>query len=133
MTEVSGSDDPTSVELTIPAGTKYLSAARLVASAVASEHGFSVDDIDELRIAVNEALAVLVDSAPRSATIRLVFDISPDGDLRIAGFPTGGHADGVGDLAVDPLAERILRTVTDSYEFGTSGFVLHKSSSRLRS
>src|SRR4051794_39658557 len=50
-----------SVRLTIPARSRYLRLARLTAAGIASDIGFSLQGIEDLRIAVDEACAILID------------------------------------------------------------------------
>lgn len=129
-----GSDPPDPVvELTIPAQARFLSAARLVASSLASDLDFSVDDIDELRIAVDEALTVLIDAAPATSAVRVVFSLGAGsagepGQLQIEGRIEDGPGVSVEPQA-DGLVRRILHAVTDSYEFASGRFELVKSSS----
>src|SRR5262245_25138317 len=52
-------DEATVVRLEIPAQSSVVRAARLVASGLASTAGFDVDDVDDMRIAVDELCAVL--------------------------------------------------------------------------
>ncbi len=47
-------DAPDSVRLEIPAAAPYLRLARLAASDIATRAGWGVDDIDDLRIAIDE-------------------------------------------------------------------------------
>jgi hypothetical protein len=118
----------TAVELTIPADVRYLASARMVSTAFAADLGFSVDDLDELRIAVNEMLTVYLDAVADGSRVRLCFE-AEGGDassLRV----TGGLVDPAnapGAVEVDDLARRILTALTDSFSIGPVGFELHKS------
>jgi hypothetical protein len=123
------------VELTIPAETQFLSAARLVAASLATDLDFSIDDIDELRIAVDEALNVFIQSEPAPSSIHVAFtfyDRPPGtaGELRIEGSARGlaGPAQTSGDSIADELVVRILEAITDSFSFEADGFVLTKTS-----
>jgi anti-sigma regulatory factor (Ser/Thr protein kinase) len=125
------------VELTFPAHPRYVSTARLVASSLASDLDFSVDEIDELRIAIDEALTVLVGghelggSPGRSVRVRFessAIGTGAVGRLRMRGWAepssttTPGHA--------DALVRRILQAVTDSFELEEDRFTLVKSTAR---
>jgi anti-sigma regulatory factor (Ser/Thr protein kinase) len=48
------------VSLTIPAKPEYVSIARLTVAAVAARHGFTYDEIEDLKIAVSEACAAAI-------------------------------------------------------------------------
>ncbi len=51
-----------SVRLTIPARSRYLRLARLTAAGIASDLGFTLQGIEDVRIAVDEACAILIES-----------------------------------------------------------------------
>jgi serine/threonine-protein kinase RsbW len=80
------------VVLTVPAEPAMSRVARLAASGLASLAGCSMDEIEDIKIAISEALIVLVehgDGAP--ITVRLAatasdFTISATTDLRDAPF-----------------------------------------------
>ena len=44
------------IELVLPADTRLVRVARLVASGVATAAGFDVDEVEDLRIAVDEVV-----------------------------------------------------------------------------
>ena len=50
------------VRLSLPASPRYLAAARVVAASLGAESGLSVDDLEDLRLGVNELVSVLVES-----------------------------------------------------------------------
>ena len=115
------------VELIIPADLRYLSAARVVAATLAAEEGFDVDDLDRLRLGVNELLTILIEAYPPTGRIRICFHTeSTDGERRVNVI--GDVADGAGEpsgrLDIDELAERILAAVSDRYLLYESGFEL---------
>ncbi len=120
----------TAVELTIPADARYLAAVRMVSAAVAAEAGFTVDDIDELRIAVNEIVTVYLEAMADGDRMRLSFepDDSDHASLRVSGGPVDPEHE-PGDVDVDDLARRILSALTDSFTIGAPGFELRKSAS----
>lgn len=118
------------VELVVPARPRFLATVRLVAASVASDLGFSVDDLDELRIAIDEALTLLMAAQPPGATVRLTFTAEPQldgvaGRLRIEGAPADASASPAAP-AVDALVTHILDAVTDGFEIGADGFALVK-------
>lgn len=55
----------------VPARPEYVHILRAVVASVAARHDFPYDGIDDLKIAVDEACAHLLDSAPGAATLRL--------------------------------------------------------------
>lgn len=69
------------ITLDVPAEAGYLTVVRTAAAALAGRLGATVDDIEDLRIAVNEACAVLLTHADPGADLRCRFDLSADGRL----------------------------------------------------
>lgn len=121
---------PDVVRLSVPSDVRYLSAVRLVAAALATDLDFTVDDIEELRMAVDEAVAVLVANASGAAVIRLVFTLTRQEPalLRVDGSIDGAASSD----AVDPLARRIIAAVVDRCTLSASEFAIEKSSSLAR-
>ncbi len=66
------------VRITLPAAGVYLSVLRTAAAALASRLDFTLDDIEDLRIAVDEACALLVTSAVPGADITCEFELAGD-------------------------------------------------------
>lgn len=118
---------PETVRLSVPADARYLSAVRLVAAALASDLDFTVDDIEELRMAVDEAVAVLISNAPERSSIAIEFTLIGDGApcLHVEGALDREPAAGL----VDPLAHRIVAAVVDRCALGAAAFTFEKSSS----
>ena len=66
------------VGLRLPASSAYLSVLRTATSALASGLDFTLDDIEDLRIAVDEACALLLPHAVEGSSLECAFDLSPD-------------------------------------------------------
>lgn len=122
------------LQLRFPAESGYLRVSRLTATTLASELGFDVDALDDLRLAVAEVVNYLVESSTADQiVIRLVAD--RDG-FRLEGTAVGesdesgrrteviDHDDGpegtaaVDDSAVDDLLHAVLGATTDDYRIG---------------
>jgi len=121
------------VELVVPARPRFLATVRLAAASVATDLGFSVDDLDELRIAIDESLNVLMSAQPADAAIRVTFTLEPraagmPGRLRVDGAPVATSTASAAP-EVDELVTHILGAVTDGFEFGAEGFALVKKAS----
>ena len=69
------------IRLSVPAEAGYLTVVRTAAAAVAGRLNATVDDIEDLRIAVNEACAVLLAHADDDADLACKFEIGDDGRL----------------------------------------------------
>ena len=57
------------VELSIPAQTSHVALIRSATAAICAGADFTVDDLDDLRLAVDEACAVVINDAPPGARI----------------------------------------------------------------
>jgi serine/threonine-protein kinase RsbW len=67
-----------SVVLRLPAQAAYLSVLRTATAALASRQDFTLDDIEDLRIAVDEACAMLLVQAVAGADLTCTFELSGD-------------------------------------------------------
>jgi serine/threonine-protein kinase RsbW len=65
------------VELRVPASGAYVSVLRAATAGMAARLDFTVDDIEDLRIAVDEACAVLIPLAETDARLTASFDLEP--------------------------------------------------------
>lgn len=85
MTDVPGSA-PTAggdqeadvVELGVPARTAYVSVLRTTAAALAARLDFTLDEIEDLRIAVDEASALLLSQAIPNSQLTCRFELTGD-------------------------------------------------------
>jgi serine/threonine-protein kinase RsbW len=106
------------VRLAVPALPEYVRLARLTAAGLASRLGFSFDEVEDLRIAVDELCYLLVGPEGRSGTITLRFALQGGGRLQIVG-------EGTEDPSVASefaeLSEQILAAIVDDYEVTRGG------------
>jgi serine/threonine-protein kinase RsbW len=102
------------VRLSVPASSEYARVVRLTASGVASRLGFDVNEIEDLRIAVDELANAVIAAGP---TADLTIAMWSNGSqLCIEGhtqLPPGSK------LAVDDLTAQILKAVVDDYTLQT--------------
>jgi serine/threonine-protein kinase RsbW len=115
-------DTPRPVTLIAPARRSSVRLARILAAGVAADAGLSIDDTEDLRIAVSELVALLVEGVEEAeATIEV--DFRPgEGEVVVDGRRPAVPGDA--DVAeVDDLALEILRIVVDDHAFdaGASG------------
>ena len=66
------------VELRLPADGAYLSVLRTATAGLAARLDFTLDEIEDLRIAVDEACALLLVDVPENAELNCVFSLSPE-------------------------------------------------------
>jgi serine/threonine-protein kinase RsbW len=74
--------EPDSVEMRVPADVAYVSTLRLTAASLASRCGLTIDDIEDLRLAVDEACALLLPHATDDTTLDARFVLG-DGHLAV--------------------------------------------------
>ncbi|MBI5088250.1 MAG: ATP-binding protein [Actinobacteria bacterium] len=112
------------ITLTLPLALRHASTARIVAASLAADAGFSVDEIDDLRLGINEVVSVLVDhgSTDPDARLSIEFRVVPG---RVEAIAT--RTDQAGTVEIDDLAQLILDAVTDHYELSADGFSLSKT------
>lgn len=81
------------VEVMIPLDLRNASIVRVVAAALGADSGYSMDEIDDFRLALNEAFALLVDASPAPARAHHVHTgrRRTDGDLATIGRHPAGH------------------------------------------
>jgi serine/threonine-protein kinase RsbW len=66
-----------SVGLQVPAVDVYVSTLRLIAASVATRSELTVDDVEDLRLAVDEACSLLLPHALPGTTLNAEFALSP--------------------------------------------------------
>lgn len=118
---------PATVEVTIPPAPAFLRLLRLSASSLATDLDFDVEDVEDLRVAVDELAALLV-AGEGDEPIRVRFTVEGDG-LRIEGERTGPAPEGAD--ALHPIARELVAAFADEhrYEVDDDGrrFLLRKA------
>jgi serine/threonine-protein kinase RsbW len=66
-------DSPPDAELRIPADSAYLAVLRTATAGLAARINFTIDDIEDLRIAVDEACAILLPQAVPASELQCRF------------------------------------------------------------
>ena len=103
------------VRLVVPATPEFLRLARVTATGLASRLGFSYDDVEDLRLAIDELCFALIGSKGKDGTVTLRYAM-PEGALEIEG--TGRFAGGSSGAApsLSDLSQQILGALVDEYE-----------------
>ena len=70
------------VELRLPADSAYVSVLRTTTAGLAARLDFPIDDIEDLRIAVGEASAMVLPEAQDETDLRCLFFLAP-GELTV--------------------------------------------------
>ncbi len=109
------------VRLTMPATPQLLRVARLTAAGLASRLGFSFDEVEDLKIAVDELCFAMVGTRGGEGSLTLDYRLEADG-LTIEGVsnalpPVTRDASG-------ELSDLILTAVVDEHEISHSDGVL---------
>ena len=76
------------VQVTLPASSAYLSVLRTATAGLAARLDFTLDDIEDLRIAVDEACAILLPQVAPRAELRCDFVLDGDGIVITVSAPT---------------------------------------------
>ena len=116
MTDVDGEE----VRLTMPATPQLLRVARLTAAALASRLGFSFDEIEDVKIAVDELCFALVGSKGRDGTLTIIYRLR-EHHLEIAGEGAFTPDEREAVPAPSELSAQILAAVVDEHELSRDG------------
>ena len=106
------------VRLSVPGSLEYVRVARLTAAAVAARLGFDVEEIEDLRVAVDELASVVIEAGTGG---ELSFTFSNLGDA----FVVDGTAPVSTAPTIDDLTRQILSVVVDTFELAESDGVAH--------
>nr|WP_230415198.1 ATP-binding protein [Micromonospora tarapacensis] len=99
------------VHLTVPADGGYLSVLRTATAGLAARLQFALDEIEDLRIAVDEACAMLLAIAARGAELDCRFSVHEDALTVEVTVPTGPGAKLPGESS---FAWKVLTALTTS-------------------
>jgi serine/threonine-protein kinase RsbW len=104
------------ITLTVPARSEYAKTVRMTAAALVSRMGMSYDEVDDVRMAAEEAFVYAVDTLADDAEVAFAFELGDDQiDIEVV---LGGDVD-VSDEEVErrtSYATFILQSVCDRYE-----------------
>lgn len=100
------------VSIKIPASPVYLQVVRLVAAGLASRVKFTIDEIEDLKIAVDEMSAYFTGPNGRDGTIEVRFSIS-ENRIEITGLGSFSPGEKV-RTDLTEFSRMILETVADS-------------------
>jgi serine/threonine-protein kinase RsbW len=115
------------VELKIPGRAEWVAVARLAVAAVASRLRFSVDEIEDIKLAIAEACTNSIQSAggQDAGVIEIVCDALED-ELRVTvrDRSSGHHleavkAGGIDEGRTEELGVFLIRALMDSVDYST--------------
>ncbi len=105
------------VTLTVPAQPEFLRVARVTASGLASRLGFGIDDVDDLRLALDELCFALIGKGESGGELHLRYVIG-EATLTIEGESRGIAS--VQPLTVSELSRQILTALVDDHQLWDS-------------
>src|SRR3954469_23541582 len=104
--------------MAVPATPEFLRLARVTAAGLASRLGFTFDDVDDLRLAIDELCFALIGSKRRMGTVQLRY-LAQGSQLEIIGaghFTDDGPAPKLNDFS-----GQILDALVDEHELNGGG------------
>jgi serine/threonine-protein kinase RsbW len=108
--------DRADVELRLPADGAFVSVLRTTTAGLAARLDFTIDDIEDLRIAVGEASAMVLPNADAGSDLFCRFHMSP-GRLEIS---VGVDAHAAPEPDYDSFAWQVLTTLASTAAIDTS-------------
>lgn len=111
------------VEVVVPLRPEFAATLRVVAASLGADADFTIDEIDDLRLAISEVFSSLADGAAEGRC-RATFARRDDGVAVTLGWESPAAA-----VVLDDLAATILATVVDEFRSDVSGVTLVKRAS----
>ncbi|MGQ0678158.1 MAG: ATP-binding protein [Actinomycetota bacterium] len=105
------------IELALPARAHYLKVLRTIIASVAANLDFTVERIDDLKMAVVEASSLLLEAADPGKPLHVVTD-QLDHGLRVELSASGIDGSWPPEALRSTLAWRVLATVASDIELG---------------
>ena len=99
------------VRLAVPAKPEFLGLARVTAAGLASRLGFTYDQVEDIRLAIDEICFGMTGSRGRDGLLELHFLLGPAG-LTVKGY---GHFSQPGPVRLSELSEVILDALVDEH------------------
>ncbi len=126
-----GVEDANRVELSFPADAQMLFLARMTAAGVAARADLNYEQVEDLRLAIDELCIALLGSAIGTGQIALLFQWDAEGTLDVVGtLVPGGDPASYGPAPEQPaapfsfeLSQRILDALVDEHGVDAVGGV----------
>lgn len=117
MEDITGSE----VRLSMPAVPALIRLARLTAAGLAARLSFSFDDVEDVKIAIDELCHVLVTATGGQGTLTITYRLAKD-SLRVDGKVEG---DTWAQPVPNEFSAQILAAVADEHEVASRDGSLH--------
>jgi hypothetical protein len=117
------------IRLEVPAQPEYGRLARVTVAGLGLRLGFTYSEVEDLRLALDEALIALLDDGPRSGIIGLVYGMDDDGmEVDV----TGRFAEGTPTVSVRAVDrfERMVADLVDEARLEPDAFHIHLAKRR---
>ncbi|MCW2817680.1 MAG: rsbW [Marmoricola sp.] len=105
------------VELRLPAESAYVAVLRMTTAGLAARLDFTLDDIEDLRMAVGEACALVLDGSVPGGDLEAAFGLG-DGSIRVTISAQGASA---GTPGIDSFGWQVLTALTNDVTTSTEG------------
>jgi anti-sigma regulatory factor (Ser/Thr protein kinase) len=115
---------PEQIRLALPAEPEYGRLARITASRLALNMGFTFPEIEDLRLAVDEMIILLLRPEGRSGEIIITFTVEPTG-LTLDATSTAGTDQPWLDQGALGRFEAIVRDTVDQFAVDEHGHQVH--------
>jgi len=113
------------IEVSVPLRTEFVTTLRTMAASLGADAGFSIDEIDDLRLAISEVVSSLVDGEGSSDDrIEAAFELHDEGVIVTITTDREGAS-----IELDELAATILDSVVDRYDIDGANVTLVKLAS----
>ena len=103
------------IEAVLPLDTRYIATLRLLTASLAVDAGFSVDEIDDLRLAISEVWSAMADRAPEGRVAARFAPRTAGLAVTLTLLAPGASVSPAEPLMLDELGRSILESVVDSY------------------
>lgn len=108
------------IELRIPCKAEWSAVARLAVSAVASRSGFTIEEIEDVKLAVAEGITNAIQNAGSASQIDIVCESEPT-QLRVRLTTSGTTRTAVTpereEFSIDGLGIFLVRSLMDEVEY----------------
>jgi serine/threonine-protein kinase RsbW len=113
------------ITLIVPARSEYARTVRMTAAALVGRTDMTYDDVEDVRMAAEEAFVYAVDTLPDGADVR--FDFTVTNDSLEMNVPLGAERVSAGEEGERAAAYAvfILESVCDEYEFASDDSGAH--------